>query len=161
MTDGPEAVVKWIIGVANHAGRLHCVRSMPWAAMWATELRSLLRVVGIYQKKPSNLGVYVSKKNIYSKNIYSKCTATFESAYAVDPHMMYTFNGHSKITDRRHVSKVTTNDRQNFTLEILLKSFLDQAALFYQKSMQLIRVGPIRFRNIFFLKVSSKRQQKF
>jgi hypothetical protein len=34
MTDGPETVDKWVIEVANHAGRLHLVRS-----------KSLLRVV--------------------------------------------------------------------------------------------------------------------
>jgi hypothetical protein len=42
---GPDTVYKWVIEVANHAGRLHLVRSMPWAAMLATELQSLLRVV--------------------------------------------------------------------------------------------------------------------
>ena len=45
MTDGPETVDKWVIEVANHAGRLHLVRSMPWAAMWATKIQSLLKVV--------------------------------------------------------------------------------------------------------------------
>ena len=62
MADDPEYVVKWTIGVANNASSLHLVCSMHWAAMWATEIRSLLWVVGILSKKPSNLGAYVSKK---------------------------------------------------------------------------------------------------
>jgi hypothetical protein len=62
MADDPGYVVKWIIAVANNAGSLHLVCSMTWAAMWATEIRSLLRVVGILTKKTSNLGAYVSKK---------------------------------------------------------------------------------------------------
>jgi hypothetical protein len=45
MTDNPETVDKWVIEVANHDGSLHLVRSMPWAAMWATKIQSLLRVV--------------------------------------------------------------------------------------------------------------------
>jgi hypothetical protein len=60
MADGPKSVVKWILGVANNAGSLHLVCSMPWAAMWATEIRSLLGVVGILSKKTSNLGARVS-----------------------------------------------------------------------------------------------------
>jgi hypothetical protein len=45
MTDGLETVDKWAIEVAYHAGRLHLVRGMPWAAMWATKIQSLLWVV--------------------------------------------------------------------------------------------------------------------
>jgi hypothetical protein len=45
MTDGHETVDKWVIEVANHDGRYHLVRSMPWAATWATKIQSLLRVV--------------------------------------------------------------------------------------------------------------------
>jgi hypothetical protein len=62
MADAPKYFVKWIIGVANNAGSLHLVCSMPWAAMWATEIRSVLRVVGILSKMTSNLGAYDSKK---------------------------------------------------------------------------------------------------
>jgi hypothetical protein len=69
MTNGPETVDKWIIGVVNHDGSLHLVRCMPWAAMWATKFKVYL---GSFEK---NLQVLTP-----AKHFYSKCTATFESA---------------------------------------------------------------------------------
>jgi hypothetical protein len=57
-------VVKWIIEIANNVGSLHLVCSMHWAAMWATEIRSLLRVVGILSKNTLIWVLTLAKKHL-------------------------------------------------------------------------------------------------
>jgi hypothetical protein len=107
MIDGIDTVVKGIVGVADHAGGFYLLHSMPSAAMWAIEIRSMLRRWD-FMKKYLEFGslVYVGKKKMYRVQSRFRGLSDCRSSREIQV-------GRSNVSDGR--KQVSANDRKYST----------------------------------------------
>jgi hypothetical protein len=103
MVDRPETVVKGIVGVTDPAGGFHLLRSMPWAATWATETQSMLSVVGILSKISR---IWVFRLRLQKSFVSSALRWKISREVHV---------GRSSFPDRQYISKVAGYDRKQST----------------------------------------------